>query len=177
MHFETLLKKISPTLKRIVFRLKGGCGHLGTEDLYQEALLHLWQDFKAGKLEDKTDSYILQGCFFHLKNYLRTHRNKAALVNVEHCVDEDGQPTKASIYLIDKSSLFLRDNLNSKLLAETIMNNGLTTREKLLLSFCAEGLTTRQLGRKLGVSHVSVVKMLRRIKEKCLKYTDHSCLT
>jgi DNA-binding NarL/FixJ family response regulator len=62
--------------------------------------------------------------------------------------------------------------LNDKFLTETILNNGLTPKEKKILYFYAQGLTTREIGRRLGVSHVSVVKSTKRIREKCLRYLD-----
>jgi len=45
-------------------------------------------------------------------------------------------------------------------------------KEKNLLSLCAEGLTTRQIGAKAGISHVAVVRQMRKIRAKCLKYLD-----
>ncbi|MCX5704439.1 MAG: hypothetical protein NT066_08150 [Candidatus Omnitrophica bacterium] len=83
MSFEILLKRISPTLKRIAYRLNGHFSFFNDEDLYQEALIHLWLDFKEGKLSDKTDSYILQGCYFYLKNYIRKNYDKANLISLE----------------------------------------------------------------------------------------------
>ena len=172
MRFEALLKKISPTLRRITYRLGRTAGYCQEPDLYQEALIHLWQEVKAGVLEDKTDSYILQGCYFHLKNYLRTHRDRATLISVDSLQNEDADRITESRFFMDPASARLRDELHNKLLAETIMNNGLTDREKLLLSFCAQGLTTRQAGARLGVSHVRVVKILQCINKKCRKYLD-----
>ena len=60
MSFEELLEKITPTLKRITYRLNGHFSFFNDEDLFQEALMHLWVEFQQGKLNDKTDSYILQ---------------------------------------------------------------------------------------------------------------------
>src|SRR4030042_3953502 len=76
MTFEGLLDRISPRLKAISGRLNGRYGFFDKDDLYQEALIHLWQKYESGKLSDKTDSYILQGAFFFLKNYIRTAYRK-----------------------------------------------------------------------------------------------------
>ncbi|MBP7216475.1 MAG: sigma-70 family RNA polymerase sigma factor [Candidatus Omnitrophica bacterium] len=172
MTFEQLLKKLSPILKRIVFRLNVRGRYFNDDDLYQEAVVYLWRQYQVKALEDKTDSYILQGCYFFLKNYLRTHKNKAVVTSIEATCHEEGSLCNESIFFTDERSELFRDHLHSAMLAETIMNNGLTSREKLLLSFCADGLTTRQAGERLGVSHVRVVKMLRAIEKKCLKYLD-----
>ena len=75
-NFEVLIKRVSPTLKRITYRLNGHFSFFNDEDLFQEALIHLWEDYQKGKIQDKTDSYILQGCHFHLKNYLRKMKPK-----------------------------------------------------------------------------------------------------
>ena len=72
----------------------------------------------------------------------------------------------------DERSQYYFEHLNDKLLADAIHNNGFTKREKTLLIFCAEGLTTRDIGKRLGVSHVMVVKLMSRIRAKCKKYLD-----
>lgn len=167
--FEILVKRISPTLKRITYRLNGHFSFFNDEDLFQEALIHLWQDFRKGKLQDKTDSYILQGCYFHLKNYLRKTKVKAKVVSLETIVNEEGANLEEILFLENEDRKYL-DYLNDKLLTEAIRNNGLTQREKEILSFSAEGLTTREIGRRLGISHVRVVKLMVSIRNKCRKY-------
>jgi len=42
----------------------------------------------------------------------------------------------------------------------------MTGREREVLLLCLEGMTTREIGKLLGISHVSVVKTRSRIKEK-----------
>ena len=171
--FEGLVKRVSPTLKRITYRLNGHFSFFNDEDLFQEALIHLWEVFQAGKLQDKTDSYILQGCHFHLKNYLRKVRPKMKLVSLDLLInDEDGRRLEESLLLQGEDSQNDIDYLNNKLLVEVIQNNGFTKREKDILSFCSQGLTTRAMGEKLGISHVRVIKLMHRIKDKCKKYRD-----
>ncbi|MBI4706666.1 MAG: sigma-70 family RNA polymerase sigma factor [Candidatus Omnitrophica bacterium] len=172
MEFEQIVKKISPVLRRITYKLNGYCRFLGDDDLYQEALVHLWQDYSSGKLTDKTDSYVLQGCYFHLRNYLRKIKDKSRLVSIEAIVNQEGNNFEESLLLRDTSADNFLDTLNSKLLAETIHNNGFTTREKQLLRLFSEGLTTREIGKCCGVSHVRVVKMMASIRGKCKKYLD-----
>ncbi len=172
MDFDSLLKKISPILKRIVYKLNTAAYFGNSEDLFQEAMLHLWQAFESGKLADKTESYILQGCYFHLKNYIRIHRGRVNVASLDAVINENEQTLDDVMVLVDDASEDIRGIIDTRLLASTIMNNGLTDREKYMLSFCLEGLTTRQIGLKLGVSHVSVVKMLRRVEKKCVKYLD-----
>ena len=173
MEFERLVKKLTPTLKRITYRLNGHFAYFNEEDLFQEALIRLWQDFNKGRLVDKTDSYILQGCYFHLKNYIHKHREKAVKISLEAAAfDEEDGLTTQELLLAKYNTESHFNYLNEKLLAEAIRNNGLTAKEKLILSFCADCLTTREIGSRLGVSHVSVVKSMAIIRRKCKKYLD-----
>ncbi|MBI3991279.1 MAG: sigma-70 family RNA polymerase sigma factor [Candidatus Omnitrophica bacterium] len=170
-NFEGLVKRISPTLKRITYRLNGHFSFFNDEDLFQEALIHLWVDFQENKLQDKTDSYILQGCHFHLKNYLRKVKPKIKTISLELLMnDEEDRNSTEALLLEGKGSQSDIDNLNNKLLVETIRNNGFDRREKDILSFYSQGLTTRAIGQRLGISHVRVIKLMHRIKDKCRKY-------
>lgn len=164
MSFEELVKRISPTLKRITYKLNGHFSFFSDEDLFQEALVHLWEDFREGKLDDKTDSYILQGCYFHLKNYLRKVQTKTNLVSLDALLNEEGTDLEERLSLENSESCF--DNLDCKLLMEKIQNGGLTKRESEVLSLCLEGLTTREIGKVLKVSHVRIVKIKANIRRK-----------
>ena len=88
--FRTMVARLSPTLKRITHRLNPYSPFVGEEDLYQEALIQMWTRFSAGELDDKTDSYVLQGCYFHLKNYLRKNPERSALVSMSTVTEKDG---------------------------------------------------------------------------------------
>ncbi len=170
MDFAGLLKRISQKLRGIAYRLGSRHYFFNDEDLYQEAVVHLWQDFKRGLLKNKTDSYILQSCYFHLKNYLRNAKITRQMISLCDIYDaQEYNPEETALLRDERSECFL-EQLDNKMLAETICNNGLTDREKYILSLCAEGLTMRQIGDKLEVSHVSIVKAMARIRQKCLKY-------
>src|SRR5512136_452303 len=90
MTFEGMVEKYSPTLKRIAGKLKSRHVFFDDEDLYQEALLHLWNAHREGTIGDKTDSYILQGCYYHLKNHLRTLRDKSVYISLNNPAGDDG---------------------------------------------------------------------------------------
>lgn len=164
MHFEELVKRISLTLKRIIYKLNGHFSFFNEEDLFQEALIHLWQDFQQRKLDDKTDSYILQGCYFYLKNYIRKVKDKTCLVSLDILINEEGKNWEEILFLGTHNFCF--NNLESKLLLEHIQNNGFTRREKDVFNLCLEGLTTREMGKRLGISHVRVVKIKKNLKAK-----------
>ncbi|MFA5157375.1 MAG: sigma-70 family RNA polymerase sigma factor [Candidatus Omnitrophota bacterium] len=170
MTFEGLVKKISPTLKRITYKLNGHFSFFNDEDLFQEALLRLWLDFQRGKLDDKTDSYILQGCYFHLKNYLRKARDKARLVSIDTLVAEEG--LNLDEMLASDRQLPACDDLDEEMLSERMEKLGLSGREKDILSLSMEGLTVREIGKRLGISHVMVIKLKAKIKSKCIRFRE-----
>lgn len=173
MYFEGLLERISPKLKGITYNLNKGNSSFDREDLFQEALVHLWQDFCGRKLEDKTDSYILQGCYFYLKNHIRKAGKGNRLVSLQNFIEnEDNLTLEETLLLQAQDPQEYLDNLDNKLLAETMRNNGFTEREKDILGFCSEGLTTREIGSKLGISHVRIVKLISGIRKKSQKYLD-----
>ena len=161
--FEILVRKLSPTIRRIAGKLDCHFSFVDDQDLFQEALIHLWSRFKLGDLDDKTDSYILQGCYFHLKNYIRKTRDSAVLLSLSSIPEEDGARLEETLVA---KALASYDEVEGSLEIEAMAEGGITQREKDVLSFSLEGMTTREIGKKLGISHVSVVKIRNRIKEK-----------
>jgi len=151
-------------MRRIAHRMNGHFTFFSDDDLYQEELMHLWTAFSDGKLADKTDSYILQGCYFHLKNYLRTTLDKAKLVSLNAALD-DGETELEDILTDNDGADYSK--IESTLLAENDVLKRLDERERNVLELCMNGMTTREIGASLGVSHVMVVKIRARIREKC----------
>ncbi len=161
--FESLVDKLSPTLRRIARKLNGHFSFMDDQDLLQEALIHLWCDFLAGNLEDKTDSYILQGCYFHLKNYIRKAHDPTTLLSLNRIMEEDGPHLEEMLIAEGRPSC---DQVETILEVEAMTGSGTSQRERDVLFFCLEGLTTREIGQKLGISHVSVVKIRNKIRAK-----------
>jgi RNA polymerase sigma factor (sigma-70 family) len=175
--FETLLKDVSVTLRRISYRagMQARSPALQAEDLYQEAVLFLWNRYMQGAWEHKTRSYILQGCYFHLKNFLRTHMDKASLTSLEACVGSGDTECSLEDILSEKTVPSAFDTVNASLIIEAINNNGLTDREKQVFRLSLSGLTVREIGSRLGVSHVRVVKLRKTMQEKCRTHLDAGC--
>lgn len=136
------------------------------DDLCQEALFHLWKLFQDGKLDDKTDSYILQGCYFHLKNYIRKSMDKVNFSSLESPVDEDGTMLEE---IIASSGPLPTDQVEDKVLSEEVQKSLLDRRELNIVDMSMEGLTVRQIGERLGISHVAVIKSRKKIRVKCEK--------
>ncbi|MFA5199128.1 MAG: hypothetical protein WC432_06270, partial [Candidatus Omnitrophota bacterium] len=139
---------------------------------YQEASIHLWNNFLKGKLRDKTDSYILQGCYFHLKNYIRKVNERSNVISIDARLGEEGEVRLGDVLSQAGVTSDCRENLHNKFLAEGILNNGFDGREKKLLSYFAEGLTTRMIGKRMGMSHVGVVKLMQKVRIKSRKHLD-----
>jgi RNA polymerase sigma factor (sigma-70 family) len=167
MSFENLVRRISPTLKGITKKLNGHHSFFDDDDLYQEALCHLWTDYGEGILEDKTDSYILQGCYFHLRNYLRKTKDHAIIVSLNTPVGEDGVALE-ELLSVDQGSYY--DHLDSKLQIETAEKQYLTEREKNVLTLSLEDMSMREIGAKLGISHVMVLKIRNKIRDKYVHF-------
>jgi RNA polymerase sigma factor (sigma-70 family) len=171
--FNSLVGRFSPRIKRIAYKLNGRYRSFDHDDLYQEALLHLWNASRSNKLADKTDSYILQGCYFHLKNCIRKINEKPNTLSLESMFDAQNDSSAADALLNRHVvSRDMRDQLDVDLVAGAISNNGFSPKEKRIIFSLSEGLTTRQIGRRLGVSHVSVVKALKKIRRKSSRHID-----
>jgi RNA polymerase sigma factor (sigma-70 family) len=171
--FEQLIGRLDPKLKGIAYKVHWQGYYFNNDDLYQEALLHLWNAYNAGTLSDKTDSYILQGCYFHLKNYMRTALDKVRPVSLDEPVSPDHDSRVDSLSLPGEGATDdYFASLHARMLVEVIYNNGLSDKEKKLLPLFAEGLSTREIGKRVGISHVRVIKMRREIEKKCRKHLD-----
>ena len=84
MKFEDLTKKLSPKLKGITKKIGSEFSFFDDEDLYQEALLYLWEGWNKDEFCDKTDSFILKGCFFFChclfnKRYVSTNHDSTSI--------------------------------------------------------------------------------------------------
>lgn len=163
MDFETLLKKISPILKRIAKSHNGHGFFIDEEDLYQEMCIHLWSNFGDGTPGGVNTSYIVKSCEFYILNYLRKVREKARIVSLEEPINEDGDTLKD--ILPDRKEP-LDKFIDRDLTIKDIRNNRLSRREREVFSLLLKGLTVREAGKELGVSHVMVVKVKNRIIKK-----------
>jgi len=166
MTFENLVDRLSPTLKRITYKLNGHFTYFDDDDLFQEALEHLWLDFKSGDVEDKTDSYVLQGCYFHLKNYIRKMMDKGSFSSL-NAIMEDADAELENILVFDDPRF--DEAVEASFIEESPAINSLSDREKEVMLLSMDGHTVREIGQKLGISHVMVIKIKKTIKNKCIE--------
>jgi RNA polymerase sigma factor (sigma-70 family) len=161
--FNKLHTRLSPTIRRISQKLSFRFSFVDEADLYQEALLHLWTSFSDKGSEEKTDSFILQGCYFHLRNHIRTIQENAITVNLSDPVDEDGTCLGE---LLPWEGISVSDEVEGKLQLEALKADGMTKQELAVLTMSLENFTTREIGSELGVSHVRVVKIKDKLRDR-----------
>jgi len=162
MDFRILVEKITPALKYIARK------HLiytfySEEDLYQEMCLFLWQRYAGGLPIGINEAYVIKGCEYHIQNFLRKGRPKAALVSLDELVAPGG--LSLGDILEDKRADF-RSSVDNKITIDEIISAGLTDKEKSVLSCLFQGYTIREVAKKLGVSHVMILKYRKGIAKK-----------
>ena len=160
--YEKIIVQILPTLKRIAFRLRTW-SFLDEDDLVQEGMNYLWDEYINGRLNGKNTSYLLQGCFFHLRNCCRKTKeklviNRNSLNEADNGFDSDYSKEPAAI----------TDELSLEALSDSLAQSAqLNETEKRVFVLSLEGYTAREIGKQLGVSHVWVLRIKNRVKEKC----------
>jgi len=162
MDFRILLEQITPALKFIA-RKHLLYGFYSEEDLYQEMCLYLWQHYKDGLPIGINKAYVVKGCEFHLKNFLRKGRPKAMLSSLDAPITSEGL-TLGDILEDEKSDF--RPGLEDKLTVDKIKNIGLNEKENAVLSNLMKGYTVREIAKELGISHVMVLKYKKNIVKK-----------
>ena len=173
--FENLLGDIRAKLRVITIKLDGKrASFCDYEDLYQEAVLHLWNQYRNRALEDKTRSYILQSCYFYLKNYIRkTYRNiDCQTVSIQYMDVERNIKFEDLICPEERRQLF---NCIEAGVLEDDVKALLDDRENKVMSLGLRGFTVREIGKELGISHVMVLKIKKRIASKCEVFKKEIC--
>jgi DNA-directed RNA polymerase specialized sigma24 family protein len=135
------------------------------EDLMQEALVHTW--LNETRRPGQTWSWYLQSCKFHLKHYLASGRSIDSLKRqsgrVQFEWDEEGDGELDGL----KSTESLFETVSARdivaCLSDRLMGSG-----KSVLNCLADGLGSREIGRRLNMSHTSVIKERGRIAS-CLR--------
>ncbi len=178
MCFETLYNRLSPTLKKIARSYNGRSHFIDGDDLYQEMSLHLWNNFRDGAPAELNDAYIIQSCKYHIFNYLRKNSQKAIILSLEETINEEGATLRDVLTLPEES---LDDSVNRKMLFDEIRNNGFSKREKEVLTHLLAGLTVREIGKRLEISHVMVIKhkknLIRKWQRKNRGYQNRQIFT
>lgn len=163
MSFESLFNNISPRLKGIArWYKRTGC-LFSEDDLYQEMCIYVWNNYKKGLPEDINEAYVIKGCKFHMLNYLKKDSRAKITMSLERPIDENGTMMRD---LIPSNDEPLHRRISKNLTIDKIRNNGFSKNEKRVFSLLLEGYTVREIGQRMGVSHVMIVKYKNSLIEK-----------
>jgi RNA polymerase sigma factor (sigma-70 family) len=164
--FNSIIQRISYKLNAIAQKHTGYCMFISKEDLYQEMCLHLWNRYQKGEVAGKNDSYLVQSCKFHILNYLRKNKSGTLLVSIDKIVSSQDEIDLEKIY--DTNLIGCPDSINNAIDVKTIINSSLSNKEKAIITLLQEGHSLREIGRKLGISHVMVIKYKNKIAKKLI---------
>jgi DNA-directed RNA polymerase specialized sigma subunit len=87
------------------------------------------------------------------------------MLSLNSIMEEDGSHLEE---ILTTDNLASYDRVETLLQIEA-MGSGISQRERDVLFFCLEGMTMREIGKKMGISHVSVVKIRNKIRERYQK--------
>jgi len=155
---------VSPFLPTL-YTISGKIGKLpqwvDREDVVSQMLFDLWEKWKRGELQNKPTSYIFRNCWFAAQNYRRTSKDKILALSLDKPVDEEGTPL---ITLIEDDSSFFQTIEIKQSICK--LKEKLTQREKEVFHLQKQEYTTREIAKKLGISHVRVVRIQQNIRKK-----------
>lgn len=175
MDFMTIAATIEPKLRQLAVKYCRIAVNLDGDDLFDEMMAHLWERWRAGALEGKTESYIVQSCYFHMRNYIRVSgRNRGVLSIDDTCyVHDSGDEGVSLADTVNDGTRGLDDDAEGRELYETIMNNGFRPVEKEVVRYLTEGLTVREIGVRLHISHAMVLKHKKNIADRVTRKYSH----
>jgi DNA-directed RNA polymerase specialized sigma24 family protein len=129
------------------------------EDLVQEAMVHAWR--VETERPDRTRSWYLQSCRFHLQHWLALGRSVDSLkrVTVDNCVLIDAD--ELNDYHTNGECF---ESVSFYDLVLTISKH-LRPGEKRVLVGLVSGMRLREISRKAGLSYPTALKYRRRIAE------------
>jgi RNA polymerase sigma factor (sigma-70 family) len=170
VNFEEFIVPVIPRLRQLAFKYRSVCSLCDENDLFEEMELFLLGQWQSGGLADKTESYVVQACYFHLRNFLRTAQEQQEPVHLDiPSAGEDNDKRPCLEEVLSDGEIMLERRIEGNILYETIMNNGFNPREKDIIRLLYEGFTVREIGKQLHLSHVMVLKIKRQIAEKVTK--------
>ena len=137
------------------------------DDMMQEGLIHLWQS--GERCPGQRSAWYLQACRFHLQNYLRRGRSvdsgKHFLCELPQTVNgQDSDEVQRELHTDGD----FWDEVNARDLV-SVLSRWLTPREKQVLDCLADGLSAREIAKRLDLSHTWVITCRRRIVILALK--------
>lgn len=135
----------------------------------QEALIHLWQIEE--ERPQQTRSWYLQSCHFHLRHYMASGRSIDSWKRRESLTSFATPETEEEERGFSVPATTSGDGISDISAGEILrlLGQRLTAPQRRVLDFLADGLSSREIGAKLGVSHKAIIKHRRRIASTALQ--------
>ena len=142
------------------------------DDLLQEGWLYLWENRE--KLENKTISYVLTGCYFRFIDYLKQgssidskSRENVTVISIFYVSDEGEAPL---VSIIPSRVENVKDTVIAKDLEEQIRKQ-LNAKLKETYDLLLKGYTLGEIAKRLNLTHEAMrlrVKKIRKITRNIL---------
>lgn len=169
MKFTETVEKLETKLRRIAGDVTGN--KADQDDLLQEGWLYLWKNRE--KLENKTISYVLKGCYFRFIDYLKQgssidskSRENVTVVSLYYISDEGQTPLMS---IISSGAEDARDVLIARDLEEQIRNR-LNAKLKETCDLLLEGYTLGEIAKELNLTHEAVRLRVKKIRTIAKEY-------
>ncbi len=163
MKFTETIEKLERKLRKIAGDVTGN--KADQDDLLQEGWLYLWKNRE--KLENKTISYVLRGCYFRFIDYFRQgssidskSRENVIVISLYYTSDEGQTPL---VSIISSEAEDGKDVLIAKDLEEQI-RNGLNAKLKETYDLLLEGHTLGEMAKELNLTHEAVRLRVKKIR-------------
>ena len=165
MEFAETVEKLERKLRKIAGNVTDN--RADQDDLLQEGWLYLWKNRE--KLEDKTISYVLTGCYFRFLDYLKRGRavdsklrENVTVISLYYVDDQGSAPLLSRV---PSKVEDVKDALIAKDLEEQVRKR-LDTKLKETYDLLLKGHTLGEIAKGLNLTHEAVrlrVKKLTRI--------------
>jgi len=171
MKFAEAVEKLETKLRKIAGNVTSN--KADQDDLLQEGWLYLWKN--RGKLENKTISYVLRGCYFRFIDYLKQgssidskSRENVTVISLYYISDEGQTPLVSSI---PSGAEDAKDVLIAKDLEEQIRKR-LNAKLKGTYDLLLEGHTLGEIAKRLDLTHEAVRLRVRKIRRIARDYLE-----
>ena len=157
--YEELIKKINPHLKFISKSFKNNLRYISSDDILQELYFDIWQKWSSGKLKNKNISYIKHGCYFFLKNFSRKYSEKIRVI------PDYNTELLAKKTLVAQKNLIER-KIDDAIFIKQISDSHFSMRDKEIIELTLKNYSTREIGKKIGISHSRVIQIQKKYSLK-----------
>lgn len=171
MKFGETVEKLEGKLRKIAGDVTEN--KADQDDLLQEGWLYLWKNRE--KLENKTISYVLTGCYFRFIDYLKQGisidskpRENVTVISLYYISDEGQAPLASSIPSRVED---VKDVLMAKDLEEQIRKR-LNAKLKETYDLLLKGHTLGEIAKKLNLTHEAIRLRVKNIRKIARHYLE-----